>query len=76
MLRTESYSRGRPACLTLPMPASMTSQKTGSKGRSSYFSVLPSRVDSTPLVDPPKISVEIFSHSSVLKDKVHTGHTF
>ena len=27
MLRLESYSRGRPACLTLPMPTSMTSQK-------------------------------------------------
>lgn len=35
--RTEPYSRGRPACLTLPMPASMTSQKAGSKGRAFGF---------------------------------------
>ena len=35
MLRIESDSRGRPACLTLPMPTSMTSQKAGSKARCS-----------------------------------------
>lgn len=40
------------------------------------FSGLPSRVDSTPLVDSPKIFIEIFSHSSVLKIRAHVGHKF
>lgn len=40
------------------------------------FSGLPPQVDARLLVDSPKISIEIYSDSSVLKKRTHVGHKF
>lgn len=77
MSRIEENTKGRPACLTLLIPTRTIGQQTGSEEIIlPGFSGLPSWVDSTPLVDSPQVSIEIFSNSSGLKKRVHVGHKF
>lgn len=73
---TEPDTRGKPAGLTAHT-CQNGKQKTGSEGTLLQgFSGLPPQVDATLLVDSPKISIENYSDSSVLKKRTHVGHKF